>query len=144
MVSESNPPHLDYETHVGFRRSSAIRWFALCAGVLVGEVFSGFQLAVLRLGGPIFPMTVLYSPAHVLVEWTGDDRVLLLALFGIGPLLLGTYALLAVSQKRGLTLPLAIGVHLVCFYVTLVQRGVVSPIGLWFAFARLVESSFGA
>lgn len=125
-MEKSGPSILDYE-HIGVpRRRAAARWIAVCAGVLTGELVSLVLLTILQAGGPIFPMTLLYAPAHMLVEWTADDRVLLLVLFALGPLLFGAYALLAALPKRRLTLPLALLLHLVCFNVTLVQRDVAS------------------
>ena len=60
---------LDYASSPETGNARRRWWLAFVIGAAVGYVVALLLLGVLRAGGPIFPMTVLFAPVAVFVEW---------------------------------------------------------------------------
>ena len=116
---------LDYASPTEAGNARPRWWVAFAIGAAVGYVVALVLLGVLRAGGPIFPMTVLFAPVAVLVERIPTQTSTLeLELEAGGPLLYGLYAALLGSRERWRNVWIAGAVHVVCFLITLWQRDV--------------------
>ena len=116
---------LDYASSPETGNARRRWWLAFVIGAAVGYVLALVLLAVLRAGGPIFPVTVLFAPVAVFVEWIpSQPSTLELELEAGGPLLFGLYAALLVSRKRRRNVSIAAAAHTLFFLITLWQRDV--------------------
>ena len=116
---------LDYASPTESGNGRPRWWIAFVIGAGGGYVVALVLLEVLRAGGPIFPMTVLFAPVAVFIEWVPvQPTSLQRELEAGGPLLYGLYATALVSRKRRRNVSIAAASHVLCFVITLWQRGV--------------------
>jgi hypothetical protein len=127
MHKSDSIPLLNYHT-VARGTELRLRWRYAGIGFFPGVLILIALLATVSLGGPIFPMTVCFSPVWIFVELELPVRIPIWAasvLHFVGsPTLYGIYAALAAPPAKKWMLVMAGLIHVISFLIVCTLRDV--------------------